>query len=275
MQNQKDPLANSNEDLIAENNLLKVKLQLEHGMLMENGSTLSPDVENQWLKSVYAFEQQYKEAKKTKVYDRIGRPAIKKADELTAVGISEELQRLRVLMENNGIELDCICEYDDAVIYKFLTEELFEREMDDISVPGMVYHFIYEEFHPNHDYDLRRHATDFIKAIFARQWNDEFDGMFFARKVAFSGGVYERRGMSAIVNAFQEAHPTLEVDTFEIDKVAVDPGNTSAEVTARLSVSGKTKEGEEIRYEGGCCLHSVWENDYWYIDSFLIPGFNR
>ena len=34
MQNQKDPLANSNEDLIAENNLLKVKLQLEHGMLM-------------------------------------------------------------------------------------------------------------------------------------------------------------------------------------------------------------------------------------------------
>ena len=275
MQNHKDPLTSSNDDLRAENNLLKVKLELEHGMLVENGSTLTPDVENQWLKSVYAFEQQYKDAKKTKVYDRIGRPAIKKPDELTTAGISEELQRLRVLMENNGIELDCICEYDDAVIYKFLTEELFEREMDDISVPGMVYHFIYEEFHPNHDYDLRRHANDFVKAIFTRQWNDEFDGMFFARKVSFSGRAYERRGMSAIVTAFQDVHRPLVVDTFDINKVALDSANKSAEVTAHLSASGKTKRGETVRYEGACCFHSVWENDYWYIDSFLIPGINR
>ena len=39
--------------------------------------------------------------------------------------------------------------------YRFITEELFEHEMDDVHVKGMFTHFTYEEFHPNHDYDLR------------------------------------------------------------------------------------------------------------------------
>lgn len=58
MENQKDPQLNRDEAFYAENNLLKLKLGMEHGM-QEIGDThgLSPEVENQWLKQVYSFEQ--------------------------------------------------------------------------------------------------------------------------------------------------------------------------------------------------------------------------
>ena len=49
MEDQKDPLLNAEDELKAENNLLKLKLGLEHGMKMSETGNLSPDVENQWL----------------------------------------------------------------------------------------------------------------------------------------------------------------------------------------------------------------------------------
>lgn len=274
MENQKDPLANPQDYLKAENNLLKIKLQLEHGMQMENLSTMSPDVENKWLKSVYAFEQQFKEAKRIKLYDRIARPAFRKWDTLSPAETSCELERLLVLMENHGVELDCICKYDDAVIYKFLTEELFEHEMDDMHVPGMSYHFIYEEFYPNHDYDLRRSAEDFIKAIFTRHWDEEFDSHVLAREVLLAGKDYNRAGISAAIITFQEAHAPLAVGKFDIDRVVIDGDLTKADVIGNISVSGMRRPGDAIRYEGSCTVSFMRDNDYWYIREFCIPGFS-
>ena len=275
MDHQKDPLLDPKDEILAENNLLKLKLGLEHGMKMASVSDLDPGIENQWLKSVYAFEEQFKEAKRIKLYDRIGRPTFRKWDSLTPEETTEELQRLRVLMENNAVELDCICEYDDAVIYKFLTEELFEHELDDMHVPGMTFHFIYEEFYPNHDYDLRRYALDFVKAIFTRAWNDEFDRTDLAEEVFFLGKPYERHGISSLILEFQEAHNDLALGKFDVNEVVIDTGYTNADVRATLSATGKTKQDDMVKYEGVCFLHFVRENEFWYIDEFVVPGISR
>ncbi len=47
------------DELEAENALLRLKLEMEFGMLMDESSQLSPKMANIWLKSVYAFEQSY------------------------------------------------------------------------------------------------------------------------------------------------------------------------------------------------------------------------
>lgn len=277
MENRKDPQINTEDELKAENNLLKLKLGLEHGMKMDetNSSMLSPDVENQWLKSVYAFEQQFKHAKKVKVFDRIGRPAFKRLDTLTPTEVHAELSRLHVLMENHGLQLDVICKYDDAVIYRFITEELFEKEMDDMYVPGMTWHFIYEEFYPNHDYDLRRHANDFVRAIFKRSWNEEFDDIAFASNVLFSGVEYDRRRISSIIKVFQEAHESRRVKKFRIRDITIETEVTKATVHADILWSGKMKHGENVRYKGGCRFDFVRAYDYWAIHEFYIPGFTK
>jgi hypothetical protein len=275
MDNQKDPRLSPEDELKAENNLLKLKLGLEHGMQMHESGTLSPDIENEWLKSVYAFEQQYKNAKKIKVYDRIGRPPVRKWDTLTSNEISEELRRLHVLMENKGLALDVICKYDDIVIYRFITEELLDHEMDDMNIPGMMYHFVYEEFHPNHDHDLRRHTGDFIKAVFKRQWDEEFDVISLASSPLFSGKEYNRKGISSIIKAFQEAHDSRRIKKFRITSVVYAPELTNAEVQADLCWIGKMKTSHNVRHEGKCILRFVREYDYWSVREFFIPGFTE
>ncbi len=174
MENPKDPKLNRDEELQAENDLLKIKLSVEHGMKeIGDSGNLSPEVENQWLKQVYAFEQQYKDAKPIKLYDYLGRPEFLKWDALVPEEISKELERIRSIMAANNVEVDCICAYDDTVIYKFITEELFLHEMDDMRLPGMVCHYTYEEFHPNHDYDLREHVSGFLGSVFEKLWKED------------------------------------------------------------------------------------------------------
>ena len=275
MKNQKDPLLNHNDELKAENNLLKLKLGLEYGMKMENSSTLSPDLENQWLKNVYAFEQQFKDAKRTTLYEYLGQPSFNKWDTLNAGQTSEALKRIKEVMRDNDVDLDCICDYDDQVIYRFITEELFEKEMDDMRIPGMVWHFVYEEFYPNHDYDLRRHTTDFIKSIFTKTWNEEFDDLALARNVSFLGNHYDRAGISSIIKTFQEAHDPFQIEMLDIKEVIVDPAGTYADVHAHLSLSEEIRHGDYVWYEGDCAFHFVREDDFWYISDFFVPAFKR
>lgn len=273
MDNQKDPQLSHEDDLRAENNLLKLKLTMEYGMQMENVSSLSPDVENQWLKSIYAFEQQYKDAKRIKVYDYIGRPSFRKWDTLAANEITTELQRVKAILAANEVEVGCICEYDDATIYRFITEEFFEHEMDNMRIPGMTCHFTYEEFHPNHDHDLRHQTNDFVKTIFTRSWNEQFDVIAFAAKIRFAGKEYDRAGISSIIRVFQESHSRLQIRKFVICDVAIDASSESAHVRGNLCLLGKMSAGDKVNYEGKFCLHFVRNGDYWYIDEFALPGF--
>jgi hypothetical protein len=274
MENQKDPRLNSDDDLQAENNLLKLKLTVEHGMQMDNSGSLSPELENEWLKHVYAFEQQYKDAKPIKIYDYLGQPEFIKWDTLTQEETAKELQRIRSIMAANNVQVDCTCGCDDTVIYKFITEELFSHEIDDMRVPGMVCHFTYEEFHPNHDYDLRQQVSDFLNTIFERQWDRDYDEMALALKVTFSGRHHDRAAISAIITAFEDAHDSLEIVRLHITEVVINTHITMADVAASLSATGN-RQGQRVLYEGRCSFHFVREDGYWYIDAFSVPGLSR
>jgi hypothetical protein len=274
METQKDPQLSHHDDLRAENNLLKLKLGLEHGMHMQESSgELSPEVENQWLKSVYAFEQQFKVAGRIKLYDYIGKPVFKKCDELKPEEVGAELQRLYLILENNDIVLSSICQYDDALLYRFVTEELFDHEMDDMRVPGMTLHFTYEEFHPNHDYDLRNDSTRFLEMIFHRRWEEAYDNLILDEQVTFAGKQYAPASIAAFINAFQEAHGKLQIKSLTVTDVVISPDITTARVTVFLSAKGNMSDGEAVVYEGDCSLHFTRTYDFWHISGFQIPGF--
>ena len=273
MKNHQDPQLSPEEELRAENNVLKVKLKMEYGMQDSDTSELPPHVENEWLKYIDAFERQYKDAKVTTVYDFIGRPSYKKWDTLTPEQAGIELRRLLSILEENDVALDCICEYEDAVIYRFLTEELFLHDMDFIRLPGMTHHFIYEEFHPNHDHDLRRQTERFLKSVFGKQWHAEYDGLVLARKITWSGKCRDSSDMSTIITTFQEAHRSLRVLELDIREVRIDPELTTAEVIGVLSASGKTEDGQKVRYDGPCHFRFLMsEYDSWQVGEFSIPG---
>ncbi len=49
---------------------------------------------------------------------------------------------------------------------------MFSHETDFVPVAGFMTGFIYEEFHPNHNYDISRRSEDFIKSWFKRKFNE-------------------------------------------------------------------------------------------------------
>ena len=190
---EEDNRPNDSDEIKADNELLKLKLETEHGMLMSESFGLPPQMENIWLKQIYDFEKQFRNAERVPIYDFIKRPSFKPIESLTDREIPGELNRLMEIMRSYGVSLDCICEYEPAVIYRFVTEEFFKKEMDNIELKGMIHGFIYEEYHPNYDHDLRTRVEDFIKSLLERDWNQDFDRILLAKEVSFRGrnfGIY-------------------------------------------------------------------------------------
>src|SRR4051812_27452020 len=120
------------ENLRIENEILRIKLRAQYGdaFHMESNEGLSPEVENQFLKNMMAFEEEYPRAEYTTVYDRIGKPEIKEPGELAGTELNTELNRLMLLLEENDINLHINDgPYPDEIIYRFMIEELFTQEI--------------------------------------------------------------------------------------------------------------------------------------------------
>src|SRR3982751_5093678 len=110
------------ENLHIENQLIKLKLQAESGACFGNEDTdLPPEIENDFLKQVQAFEEAWQHVKQVKVYQLLGNPDFKKADQLTDAAIKEELIRMHELLERHNMHLETLSDYEPRIIYSFIT----------------------------------------------------------------------------------------------------------------------------------------------------------
>ncbi|MBN2611893.1 MAG: hypothetical protein JXB00_10090 [Bacteroidales bacterium] len=251
---------NDSEKLRKESEKLKKKL-LEKGAVFSNeelNGNLPPDIENEFYKNIFAFENAYKNAKLTTVYDFIGKPNVKKEEELTDGQVSAELENITELMNRNGIFLDTICEVDARTLYKFITEELFQHEIEDVRIEGMSTNFIYEEFHPNHEYDIKNHCSDFITGLL--QKNEYVLSTFLARESQEEGWFKQ----------FTEAFSAFNLKHFEITKL--NNNNEEALVTFDIDFTG-TIEGTSIQqhYCGTGTAEMVYLYDFWCIKKVNFP----
>ena len=258
------------DELKADNEVLKLKLELEHGMKTTDTSGLGPALENQWLNHIYEFEKQFKHAKRIKMYDFIGCPTFVKANELKPSEVAEALVTLNKAMKVKGVALDCICEYDPLVIYRFITEELFDHEMEDMAFKDMMHTFIYEEFYPNHDDDIRKMIANLIEHVKERKWHEEFDDLDLAEKMFFSGKEYDREAMSAMIKFFIEEQNSYQYRDFSIEEVKFDLKTDQGEARAMLNYK---MNGSNDLLTAICVFDLVNENGYWNFRSIKVPGF--
>jgi hypothetical protein len=137
------------ENLRIENEILKIKMQAEHGAIVGVSHDIPPEIEHEFLRSVEAFEQASQIANFIKVYDFIGRPEFRKAADLSPAEVESELNRITDLLKQKNIILNPIGNFEPMLMYKFITEELFDQETEDFILPGWCKNFIYEEFQPD------------------------------------------------------------------------------------------------------------------------------
>lgn len=269
-----DPL----EHIKIENEFLKIKLQAQYGdgFFMQGDASLPPEVENQFLKNMIAFEENSQHAEYTTVYEKIGSPIFKKAAELTDTEMAAALEALMLQMEEHGIMLDINDgPYPDELIYTFITEELFAHEIEKESMFGGAWHFSYEEFYPNDKAEIERNTHEFLKHWFQRDFN-EYSSELAYDFITADGKQLDREAFFVKLNMFFEAFTAFKNDGYTIDEIKFelyDKENGMGHAEGMLKYDAVIENGEIIHYEGPYKLYMQREDKYWSIMYFVMPGF--
>ena len=185
MEENLESTSNENE-LRLENQFLKMKMMLEHGAEFGSSKDLPPSIENDFLRSVMEFEKQWETGERVKVFDKLGRPIqFKPVNQIADEQIDNEWAILYEFMQSKGIELDaCSPNVTARELYRFTLEELFNYETDNINMPGMMTCFIYDEFHPDAEYENSQKAVDYaIDYVFGKT---SFYDHHFAESISFN-----------------------------------------------------------------------------------------
>jgi len=249
------------EKLRIENEVKKIKLSLEHGAHFSESdrtNNLDPRLEAAFLNNIEQFENAYQNCKQISVYDFIGKPEFKKAEDVPDNEISTELEKIMNILNENSIWLDTICDVEDRELYHFITEELFVHEIDDIRIDGMMHNFIYEEFHPNHEYDIRDHSTDFITSFLDK--DSDFYTSFLTQEAEDSN----------VLKNFRDAFTSFSLEHFEIKSFCYD--EEKASVTFHAIFSGTVEGSAKIqKFSGEGKIELIYQYDFWCIQSVAFP----
>lgn len=268
---------NEEEKLQAENDFLKMKLMLEHDTKFSEQDldlpSLSPAVENEFLNYVIAFEEQSKHPKYIRVFDRIDRPThFKAVTEIPDTAIEAEWEKLQDHLYKYQITLD-VCSPNIPVreLYRFAVEELFEYEMNDMDIPGMMTGFIYDEFHPDPVYENSRAASDCIRQILIDnplEWVHDFRKEKLRLNRHFPLTI---EALKAKTLSFKNSYDTLEVEIFEDIVCNINEG--ICEVTGRYTLNA-TSDHQPIILKGNWTVKLELDKDsgYWNIYEVQIEG---
>jgi hypothetical protein len=135
----------------------------------------------------------------------------------------------------------------------------------------MVCHFIYEEFYPNHEHDLRRYTVDFIENLLLRTWEPKFKMYTLSETVSYKGKAYNQEDMSDMIVAFQQDR-TFQLEKSEIVEVVFDVDKGSAKVKGRLIYQANSNQETQF-YNGDAEIEFTLDFGYWFISSVQLPGF--
>lgn len=161
------------------NQAKKRELAQKYGARFSENFAIPPEIESQWLDNIEEYERQFKDARQVTVREFLGGPIFKPFEEIQPKHVESELDTALEFLSLNSIEVDCLAEVTSEDLYRFVTTELMDHEMDDIRVGGFTCHFTYEEFHPNDKYDAKTSAEDFLLNLFERE--EDFLKVSFAK----------------------------------------------------------------------------------------------
>jgi len=278
MANEEQFSDNPEENAKMENEFLKLKMNAQFGGNFFSGQNeLPPEIENSFLKSVMAFEENYAKAEYTTVYERLNKPTFAPFSELKSdKEVKDALTKLTNLLEQNDMRLD-ICDgpYPDEVIYKFITEELMMHEIEKENVFGATC-FIYEEFHPNHRATIEKNAKEFLETWAAKN----VEGLDYTLAcdiiTPFDTVITKARLSDMLTSFFDAYHNFTDLDyaigeiSFQLSEEDTGMGHAEGFVAYKAVLENR----EAVVFKGPFKLYMALTYGYWEIVYFVMPGFS-
>ena len=131
----------------------KLDLIIEDDTILLEDITAEPileDVEDdtEFISRVKEFEEKHKNSKLINVYKLIGKPSLVKTKKNQGKNLKSEYDKLITLLDKNHIIVHFQNDYPLSEKYRFITEEIFKQDVENIKNSNIRISFIYEDFHP-------------------------------------------------------------------------------------------------------------------------------
>ncbi|HEY1062282.1 MAG TPA: hypothetical protein VGE44_11385 [Daejeonella sp.] len=257
-----------------ENELLQLKLKAELGVEAHISANTPASIENIFLKNMLAFEKGLAEAEEINILELIGKPDFIPETKLEDLSVETALNKIMDLLNEKQIALDFLGTYDNRIKYKFITEELFEEKVMNVQLPGMIMHFIYEEFHPNHKLDIEYKAAKFITSWFSQE-KEQLSFSLADALVLPDRRIWKK---DKVIDRFAkvfDSYPQFKNGNYQIEdinyEIKEDIGLAYAE--GLIKYTALAENHDVIEFEGPFKLYFTLEYEWWSIYYLVVPGF--
>lgn len=264
------------EELEAENDFLKMKLMLEKGAVF--GSAIpdeerDPGLENQFLNYILAVEAQMECEETIPIRQFLGFPEhFKPVAEIAEDQFDAAWEEASIFMRERRIELmACTPNVTTRELYRFFYEEFLDAAIDAVDVPGCVYTYHYDNFHPDPVYESSRVADECIRDIFFGA-NLRYEYYFSPEGVQLNQHAnLDPEKYEALVMAFRSRFEEIDVTAIEeyscsiLDECSIVKGMYSAIVCT-------TNETHLFAGTWEITLKPDAQRQFWYVSKVDIEG---
>lgn len=267
------------EQLRIENEILRLKLKAELGGEIEGiegTEGLPPEVENLFLKNILSFEHQYDQVELQTIYQILHEPNYSKLVDLQDEEIEDALEGVLELLKANQIAVDFRGEYSPKEKYRFITEDLFNYQTKLVQIEGMITHYCYEEFYPNHELDIEEQTKEFINHWFEmnfeeNNWELADELLTNEQKIVSKEIVLQKfNNIFASFNFFENIEFTIQAIEFQLNddqKTGLGHAEGVVRFTAVLENNEHLQVNEPFK------LYFQYINNNWQIFFFYWPFF--
>jgi len=262
------------ENMRIENELLQLKLKAELGAETYISGHFPPEVENEFLKNVLAFENSFSTAKMKNIFELLDKPEYLPTAELDDHAIELALDELFALMKKKQIALGFSGSYNSRTKYKFITEEFFNEEVSDNMIPGMIWHFTYEEYHPNHQLDIESKTISFMSAWINQKITKDYLNLADTF-IMPNGHILHKDEIANKIKNMCKSFPEFKDCRYKIDKVDFELQNDTGMGFSEgiVKYNAISRNHERIAVEGPFKFYFTMEFNCWSIYYFIFPGF--
>ena len=155
------------------------------------------------------------------------------------------------------------------MFYHFITAELFKEEIDDVTLEGMTHNFIYEEFHPNHENDIKSTCKEFVERLLDKNKNLNF--IVFTNEIEAKDGIINQEDAIKKLELFRDAFTSFKLDDFKITSfnMNADQADVFFDIDFTVTIEGNN---ELAKFSGMGNFRLKYEYDYWCFNKITIPG---
>lgn len=263
------------ENLKIENEILKLKMKAEHGAHFFSEEEVPPEIEALFLHNVNEFEKAWENSRLISIHEFIGQPFYADYRELNPNQTQEAIDNILMQLTNKNIGIEKPSSIEPTAFYRFLTEEFFNQEIEDLQLEGFFRCFDYFEFHPDHLRDIQAIAERFLdnwfrKNIEGLKW--DLDNIVLPQ-----GPLISKDMALEILNTYFDPITVLTGGHFQIrdTKFEWDEENEKGKGHAEGLIFYETED--EYHGLSNCggpfILYMANEYGYWSIYYLEIPGF--